>query len=185
MGDKWGFIKCFIYCMSVAAVSLFFWILCTEGWSMMLFAVIFGFHVGGYISLQAPLMATLFGVERLGGVVGVLYSVGVPGNLLGGVFAGYITDINKPNYTPTILFAASMYTVYVVLLFPVYLQHRKWMAQKGTEQENLLPDDEANEQEIPRSSSFDMRPGDSLISSNVIFMTTEPKNADIDLKPSF
>jgi len=181
IGDTYGFVHCFIYCMSVSAVSLYFWLLCTTEWSMMVFAVIFGFHVGGYISLQAPLMAAIFGIERLGGIVGILYSVGVPGNLLGGVIAGYITDVNKPNYIPTILFSASMYSIYSVLLFPVWLEHRKMAARQGTEKENLLEQDV----EIPKSSSFDIRPGDTIISSNLIFTKPEPKQTSLDLRSTY
>jgi len=118
-------------------VFLFLWMLCTTQWSILIFSIVFGFHVGGYISLQAPMMATLFGTKDLAGSMGYLYSGAIPGTLIGPVIAGYITDMNEPDYKPTISFSASMYAGLVVLLIPVYLEHRK--LKKG-ETQTLLSD---------------------------------------------
>jgi len=168
VADSFGFVNCFVYCMSVATASIFVWTICKTEWAILLFALIFGFHVGGYISLQAPLVATLFGVKRIGGAVGVLYSIGVPGNLLGGVIGGYITDVNRPNWIPTILFSGSMYLVYVALLIPVWLESRKTI--KGSEEEGLLKDYEAHEESFGIAYNSEYEPSSS--------------KADVDLSPS-
>lgn len=94
-----------VYAASFAgmAVTQLLWLVAGRSYAMLaLFAAIFGFSYGGFISLAPVLMAQLFGTEQLGGLVGVNYSSAGIGALFGPTIGAWLVD-RTGHYTATIV----------------------------------------------------------------------------------
>jgi MFS family permease len=81
IGNKWIFIISFILMSAV----LF--------WMLYLFAVVFGFALGGMATSESPLVARLFGLSSHGLIFGVVGFGHIIGGAVGPVVAGYIFDL--------------------------------------------------------------------------------------------
>lgn len=86
------------------AVMMAFWHLAHDVWTLGFFAVIFGTLYGGFAPLMPALLADIFGVRHLGGILGVNYSAAGLGVLGGPTLAGLIFDMTG-GYGPAIAFA--------------------------------------------------------------------------------
>jgi len=62
-------------------------------WSLYLFAAIFGFGFGGFVSVMSPLAAQLFGLTSHGSILGVATFVATIGAGVGPLVAGAIFDV--------------------------------------------------------------------------------------------
>jgi MFS family permease len=71
---------------------------------LLLFAIVLGVGYGGYVALAPAVVAERFGVERLGALLGVLYTSAGIGSAVGPPAAGAVID--AAGYTPAI--AASL-----------------------------------------------------------------------------
>ncbi len=80
------------------ALSMLWLIRADDLWGLYVFAVVFGFAWGGVNASFAGLVADVFGLQRLGVVVGILDAGFDVGAALGATFAGYIFDI-RGSYT--------------------------------------------------------------------------------------
>ena len=69
--------------------------------TLALFAALFGFSYGGFISLAPVLLAELFGTEQLGGLIGVNYSSAGIGALFGPTIGAWLVD-KTGSYSATI-----------------------------------------------------------------------------------
>lgn len=83
------------------------WLLSTEAWSLMLFALAFGAAYGGFVALMPALAADYFGGRSVSAILGVLYSSAAIGALLGPTLAGAIYD-SRESYTLPILLAIAL-----------------------------------------------------------------------------
>ncbi|KAG0365535.1 major facilitator superfamily domain-containing protein [Gamsiella multidivaricata] len=73
----------------------------------LLFAILYGFFAGGYVSLVPLVLSETFGAHQLSTVIGFMYAASGVGMLAGAPVAGMILDGTKPNlsYLPVIMTA--------------------------------------------------------------------------------
>lgn len=102
--------------------AAFFWLQVTrELWSFYIFAIVFGFSMGGGIALESPVVVELFGLKEHGSILGFVVSISIIGGALGSFMAGRIFDMTG-NYYPAFWVAAGAGitgTVMALLLKPL------------------------------------------------------------------
>jgi len=80
------------------AVALLWLQLARELWMLYLFAIIFGFGIGGLVALESPVTAELFGLRAHGAILGTIVFGATTGGAIGSLLAGYIFDISGSYY---------------------------------------------------------------------------------------
>jgi MFS family permease len=74
-------------------ISFLLWLTAADRyWQLAVFAVVLGVAYGGFIALSPVVMAELYGVVGLGGLLGALYTAAGLGGFLGPPIAGIIID---------------------------------------------------------------------------------------------
>ena len=91
---------------ALMALTLLWWLVATEAWSLLLFAFFFGIGYGGFVALIPALASDYFGVRHTGALIGLLYTAAGFGSLLGPTLAGVAFDL-RDSYTIPILFSAA------------------------------------------------------------------------------
>lgn len=79
-------------------VALLWLQLARELWMLYLFAIIFGFGMGGLVALQSPVTAELFGLRAHGAILGAVVFGTATGGAIGSLLAGRIFDITGGYY---------------------------------------------------------------------------------------
>ena len=92
MADRFGAIFLLKACYLVLAGSFAIWLAGASYPVLVAFALVLGAGYGGFVALSPAVLAELFGVNRLGTVMGILYTSGGVGALLGPPLAGMIID---------------------------------------------------------------------------------------------
>ena len=92
LADRLGRIRTYQGCFAVLAVSFPLWFAAGSYGMLLAFAIILGIGYGGWIALQPAVVAEIFGLRGLGGVVGLVYTAGAVGALLGPPAAGLLID---------------------------------------------------------------------------------------------
>ena len=82
LADRIGRIRTFRACFAILASSFVIWLVAGSFPALLAFAVVLGVGYGGWIALQPTVIAELFGVRGLGGLVGLIYTSGAIGALL-------------------------------------------------------------------------------------------------------
>jgi MFS family permease len=96
-----GLLRVFCGCFLAIALSFGLWWMAGGSYAMLLaFAVVLGVGYGGYVALAPAVVAARFGVERLGALLGVLYTSAAIGSAVGPPAAGAIIDAG--GYPPAI-----------------------------------------------------------------------------------
>jgi len=118
--DVFGKLAMLGLCMVVGGISTLCWMGCKVFWTMMVYAVVYGFFAGGVISLFPTVCAELYGIKKLGSVAGLLYTGTAFGNLLAAPIAGFFYD-GTQSYTGPIALAGSLLlsaSIFVYLVDP-------------------------------------------------------------------
>lgn len=130
IADHLGYVSTLACCLYVSSFSIFFiWPFTTSMIGLSIFVIIYGFFVGGYISLTSPTCVHLFGRESVAGVTGLVYGSAFLGNLLGSPAAAIlitafttksaVTNVITTDFRPAIVMAGSglfMGATFTVLL---------------------------------------------------------------------
>lgn len=90
--DMYGRLFMFRVCIFFGGASTLCWMACQTFGQLMAYGIIFGFFAGGVISLTPGVVAELFGIKKLGTVLGALYSSNALGNLLSAPIGGFLYD---------------------------------------------------------------------------------------------
>jgi len=99
-----GVLRTYQACFGVMAGSFLLW-LGSPGYPRLAgFAVLLGVGYGGFVALGPPLMAELFGVRGLGGLLGVLYTSAALGSAVGPPLAAALIE-GSGGYLAVILVA--------------------------------------------------------------------------------
>lgn len=92
-GDRMGNRRAAIFSFALALASLLWLQIASELWMMYVFAVVFGFAIGGMVALESPLVAEQFGLQAHGGILGMTHFAGVGvGGALGTFLSGKLYD---------------------------------------------------------------------------------------------
>ncbi|MBW0091241.1 MFS transporter [Pseudonocardia sp. KRD-184] len=93
VAERFGRIATFRASFAVLGASFGIWFVGGSYPVLVAFAVVLGVGYGGWIALQPAVIAELFGLRGLGGVVGLVYTSGGIGALLGAPVAGVLVDV--------------------------------------------------------------------------------------------
>jgi MFS family permease len=92
LADRLGRIRTYQGCFAVLAASFPLWYAAGSYGMLLAFAIVLGIGYGGWIALQPAVVAEIFGLRGLGGVVGLVYTAGAVGALIGPPAAGLLID---------------------------------------------------------------------------------------------
>ena len=107
-----GTLRTYQGCFALIAVSFAVWMVSPGYAGLVLFALLLGIGYGGFVALGPPLVAEIFGVHGLGGLLGVLYTSAALGSAVGPPVAGVLIS-SSGNYASSI--AASLAATTVAL----------------------------------------------------------------------
>ena len=92
LADRIGVMFLLKVCYLVLTVSFAIWLAGNSYPVLVVFALVLGAGYGGFVALSPAVIAELFGIGRLGTMMGLLYTSGGVGALLGPPLAGMIID---------------------------------------------------------------------------------------------
>jgi MFS family permease len=92
LADRVGRVRTFQASFAVLAASFVIWLVGGSWPGLLAFAVVLGTGYGGWIALQPTVLAEMFGVRGLGGLVGLVYTAAGVGALVGPPLAGVLID---------------------------------------------------------------------------------------------
>ena len=118
MADRAGVVRLYQGSILVLALSYGIWLAADSYAAMVVFALVMGAGYGGYVALGPAVMAHLFGTQRLGAVIGVLYTSGGFGAMIGPPLAGMIID-RTGSYRMAIACALGAALIAFALLIPL------------------------------------------------------------------
>lgn len=93
IGDRVGNRKIIIIGFILMAVMLFWLVAARELWMLYIFAVVYGFAIGGMAASEPPLVARLFGLTSHGAILGFIGLGFTCGAAAGPYITGYIFDL--------------------------------------------------------------------------------------------
>ena len=97
-----GLRRVFRGCFLAMALSFALWLVAGSSYAiLLLFAIVLGVGYGGFVALAPAVVAERFGVERLGALLGILYTSAGIGTAVGAPAAGAVID--AAGYTPAIV----------------------------------------------------------------------------------
>ena len=118
LAARWGLLRTFQGCFLAMAVSFALWLGAGSSYAVLVaFAVVLGIGYGGFVALSPAVVAERFGVERLGSLLGVLYTGAGIGSAFGPPLAG--ATIDAGGYTPAIVGALVVGLLSFVIVLPV------------------------------------------------------------------
>jgi MFS family permease len=92
LADRAGVIRLYQGTFLLLALSYLLWLGGGSYATLVVFALAMGTGYGGFVALSPAVLTDLFGAQRLGTVMGILYTSGAAGALLGPPLAGMIID---------------------------------------------------------------------------------------------
>ena len=131
LGMRLGVLPLIIMCFGIQPIAYVLWLLSGSNYLLLLlFAGLLGVGYGGFVALSPVAMAGIFGLEGLGGVLGVQYPSAGVGALIGPIAAGAIIDATG-SYTVAIIGAIVVSLAATVSVLPM------WRLGDGTPSETL------------------------------------------------
>jgi MFS family permease len=104
-------------CYLVVGLSFVLWLIADSYLVLVLFALMLGVGYGGYVALSPAVLAHFYGTQRLGSVLGALYTSGGIGVLMGPPVAGFI--IGHSGYRWAIAFSLTTAMAAYFALLPL------------------------------------------------------------------
>lgn len=118
LADRAGALRLYQASFLVLALSFGIWLAAASYPTMVAFALVMGAGYGGYVALSPAVIAHLFGTQRMGTVLGVLYTSGGIGAMVGPPLFGSIVD-RTGSYHLAIAAAFAVALVSFALLIPL------------------------------------------------------------------
>lgn len=98
LADTVGKLEMLKLCMFGGGAATLCWMACNNFASILVYGLFFGFFAGGAISLMPTVSAELFGVKKLGAIVGTLFTSSAVGSLLSAPIGGFLYDATGDYY---------------------------------------------------------------------------------------
>lgn len=92
LADRAGVVRLYQGSFFVLALSYGIWLVASSYSMLVVFALVMGAGYGGYVALSPAVLAHLFGTQRLGTMLGALYTSGGFGAMVGPPLVGLIID---------------------------------------------------------------------------------------------
>ena len=93
LGGRIGEVRMYQLCHALMACSFAVWLFAGSSVpALLLFSVLMGMGYGGFVALAPAVLAREFGPERLGGLIGTLYSAFAIGSATSPPLVGWLTD---------------------------------------------------------------------------------------------
>jgi MFS family permease len=92
LADRFGGVRTYQACFALMAGSFALWLVAGSYPTLVAFAVLLGLGYGGFIALNPAVIAAVFGLRGLGGVIGLSYTSAALGALVGAPAAGTLID---------------------------------------------------------------------------------------------
>lgn len=92
IADRVGYLVAFRACFLLIGSSFAIWLASDAFTVLVAFAVMLGIGYGGFVALSPAVIASLFGTEGLGGLIGFTYTAAAFGGLLGPPITGGVID---------------------------------------------------------------------------------------------
>jgi MFS family permease len=102
--DKFNRLYTFRICLLMGGFTTLFWVVCTDFASLVVYAVLFGYFAGGFISLMPVVCSELFKGQEMGELMGLVYTASTVGNMFSGPIGGFLFDVTG-TYTLSITVA--------------------------------------------------------------------------------
>ena len=118
MADRAGVVRLYQASFLVLALSYGIWLTATSYPMMVAFALVMGAGYGGYVALSPAVIAHLFGTQRMGTMLGALYTSGGIGAMVGPPLVGLIID-RTGSYRVAIAAALAIALAAVAMLIPL------------------------------------------------------------------
>ena len=101
VADHAGPLRAYRVSFLLIGMSFALWWVDDGFWLLAAFAAVLGVGYGGFVALSPVVLAEYFGVDRLGGLLGVLLTANGVGSALGPPAVGFVVDATG-SYTPAI-----------------------------------------------------------------------------------
>jgi predicted MFS family arabinose efflux permease len=124
LSDKTGNKTIYMICFSMMATSTLCLTPAKETWLLYLFALVFGLAYGGNATSQSPLVATLFGLQSHGIILGTVNNGFTIGATLGPVVSGSLFDLFR-DYRAAFLFIS--FVAISGLVLTLFLRPKKFL----------------------------------------------------------
>ncbi len=118
MADRAGVVRLYQASILVLALSYGLWLAAASYPMMVVFAIVMGAGYGGYVALSPAVVAHLFGTQRMGTMLGALYTSGGIGAMVGPPMVGVIID-HTGSYRVAIAAALVVAIASFALLIPL------------------------------------------------------------------
>jgi MFS family permease len=118
LADRAGVVRLYQASFLVLALSYAIWMVASSYSTMVLFALVMGAGYGGYVALSPAVIAHLFGTNRMGTMLGALYTSGGFGAMVGPPIVGLIID-RTGSYRAAIAAAFAVAMLAFALLIPL------------------------------------------------------------------
>jgi MFS family permease len=113
-----GVLRTYQGCFVLMAASFTLWLGSPGYPRLVVFALLLGIGYGGFVALGPSVVAELFGVQGLGGLLGVLYTSAAFGSAVGPPLAGVLIS-SSDGYLSTIVAALAVGALAVLVVFRV------------------------------------------------------------------
>jgi MFS family permease len=117
VADRVGVVRLYQFCYLVVALSFVLWLIAQSYAMLVVFALVLGVGYGGWVALSPAILAHFYGTQRLGSVLGALYTSGGMGVLMGPPVAGFI--IGHSGYRWAIAFSLATGLASYITLMPL------------------------------------------------------------------
>jgi MFS family permease len=113
-----GVLHTYQACFALMAGSFLLWLGAPGYPRLVAFAILLGVGYGGFVALGPALVATLFGVRGLGGLLGVLYTSAAVGSAIGPPAAGAVIGATG-EYLPVVVASLTLGTLATAVVLTV------------------------------------------------------------------
>lgn len=138
VSDGFGHLNTLLLCQVIASVAIIVvWPFSLNFGCLIFFALMYGFFIGGHISMLPIVIADIFGTNNIATLTGMVYTGFFFGNLLGPPLCGYMIDTftitnNQTseisiNFLPAILFGGISILISSFILLYSKLQLSSWI----------------------------------------------------------
>jgi len=115
MADRLGVVRLYQLCYLIVGLSFLLWLTANSYPVLIVFALTLGVGYGGYVALSPAVLAHFYGAQRLGSLLGALYTSGGIGVLMGPPVAGFIIGHSGYRWAIAFSFATAMAAYFALL----------------------------------------------------------------------